>query len=322
MKLSKLKQIIKEEYHNLLSEAFADPEIRKIAKMRGIKPGRWENFFKAFANTHNIAWDKLPKGTLNKSTNMNDPLVKKGLAFWVIESPKENPYHNDRSWISDRVLQPGVMSVTLQGKVQYYGGRGGVGSKGMYKSRGVVGTGRTGMLQLKKLKELADSVYVMDFESFRGGTKELKASRAELQLGKDIFKDAASWKRANLQRYKSILDARVGNRDTVDAMTAKIVKIANEAVSAGMEVTKMGKYDELQTTVNGNEVPMLTVTNAMTRALRYYAEYIRFANQHENEKEGGYGGKYYKERYQDTAGSIKKILTAFEKGDARALDRV
>ena len=55
------------------------------------------------------------------------------------------------------------------------------------------------------MKELSDTVMVMDFETFRGGTKALKAKRAELTLGKDKFKDAASWKKANLQRYKSRL---------------------------------------------------------------------------------------------------------------------
>ena len=32
MKIARLKQIIKEEYFNILSEAFDDPNIRKIAK--------------------------------------------------------------------------------------------------------------------------------------------------------------------------------------------------------------------------------------------------------------------------------------------------
>ena len=128
------------------------------------------------------------------------------------------------------------------------------------------------------MKELADTVYVMDFESFRGGTKALKAKRAELKLGKDTFKDHRAWKQANLKRYKDILNARVGNRDTVDRMVGEIVKMANEAVATGMEIMKIGRYDNLMTTINGNEVEMNAVTSAMSRALRSYAEYIRYAN--------------------------------------------
>ena len=312
MKISRLKEIIKEEYLNVITEAFADPEIRKLAKMRGIDKGRWSNFFRSFAKTHSIAWDKLPAGTLNKSTNLNDPLVKNGLAFWIVETEKPNPYSNDRFWDSRRTLAPGVLAVTLMGKIQYKSG-GGTYSGGT-SAHDAIGTAGRGMLQVKKLKEMADHVLVMDFESFRGGTKALKAKRAELKLGKDTFKDAKAWKRANMDRYRDILNARVGSRDTVDRMVAEIVKIANEAVATGMEIVRTGKYDDLLTTVNGNDVPMNAVTSAMSRALRSYAEYIRYENQEEKSREGGYGSSYYDKSKKETAGYIKKIHTAFKKG--------
>ena len=316
MKRSRLRQIIKEEYTKILSEAFADPEIRKLARLGGLEAGKWTNFFRSFAKTHNIEWDKLPAGTLNKTTTMSDPLIKDGLAFWVIENDKENPYGGDRYF--DRVIRKGVIAVTLQGRPQYYSAQG-MGPKGGYKQGQAAGRGVRGTLQLKKLKEIADYVYVMDFESFRGGTKALKATRAELKLGKDTFKDAKAWKQANLKRYKSIIDARVGSRDQVDRMTAEIVKIANEAITTGMEVTKMGKYGDLVTTINGNEVNMNSVTNAMTRVLRTYAEYIRFENDEERDT---YSKGYYKGRKQDAAGQINKALKAFKSGNARQIEYV
>jgi hypothetical protein len=312
MKISRLKEIIKEEYLNVITEAFADPEIRKLAKMRGIDKGRWSNFFRSFAKTHNIAWDKLPAGTLNKSTNLNDPLVKNGLAFWVVETEKPNPYRNDRFWDSSYNLTPGVLAVTLMGKIQYMSGRGTY--SGGTHAGDAVGTAGRGMLQLKKLKEMADHVLVMDFESFRGGTKALKAKRAELKLGKDTFKDHRAWKQANLKRYKDILNARVGNRDTVDRMVGEIVKMANEAVATGMEIMKIGRYDNLMTTINGNEVEMNAVTSAMSRALRSYAEYIRYANAAEKDKESEWAGTYNDKSAKETAGYIKKIHDAFKKG--------
>jgi len=329
MKKSDLKSIVKEELINVLeeirlTEAFADPEIRKLAKLGGIDANRWTNFFKSFAKTHDIAWDKLPKGTLNKSTNMNDPLIKDGLVFWVVENAKENPFHSYRSYSSSSSIQPGVLAVTLNGKIQYYGGGGGVGAKGMRgasSSYDAIGRAGRGMLQVPKLKKMADHILVMDFESFRGGTKALKAARAELKLGKDTFKDARAWKQANMKRYKDIMNARVGSRDTVDAMVAKIVKIANTAVAEGMEIIKVGRYDELMTTVNGNEVPMNSVTSAMTRALRSYAEYIRYDNAAQEYKEKGWGSNYNKSGAQETAGYIKKILQAFEQGNANNIGR-
>jgi hypothetical protein len=317
MKISTLRQIIKEEYYNVLSEAFADPEIRKLSKMRGIDKGRWSNFFRSFAKTHDIAWDKLPAGTLNKSTNFNDPLVKNGLAFWVVETEKPNPYRNDRFWDSSYKLTPGVLAVTLNGKIQYMSGKGTY--SGGSHAGDAIGTAGRGMLQVKKLKEMADHVLVMDFESFRGGTTAMKAKRADLKLGKDSFSDHRAWRRANAERYKSILDARVGSRDTVDKMVGEIVQIANEAIKTGMEVVKVDKYDHLMTTVKGKEVTIDAVTNAMTQTLRYYAQYIRYANQAEKDKESEWAGDYNDRSAKDTAGRIKKIHAAFKKGDGNAL---
>jgi len=149
----------------------------------------------------------------------------------------------------------------------------------------------------------------------------LKAKRADLKLGKDTFKDARAWKRANMDRYREIMNARVGSRDTVDAMVAKIVKMANEAVATGMEVIRTGKYDDLITTVSGNDVPMNSVTSAMTRALRSYAEYIRYDNQAQKDKESEWAGTYNEKGAKETAGYIKKILNAFEQGNANLIGR-
>tara|TARA_Y100000593_G_scaffold94127_1_gene191757 strand:+ start:915 stop:1913 length:999 start_codon:yes stop_codon:yes gene_type:complete len=331
MKKSDLRRIIREEVVSMIrgqytiNEAFADPEIAKLSKMRGIRGSRWQNFFRSFAKTHDIAWDKLPKGTLTKSNNVtNDPKIKDGLVFWMIDQEKPNPYSNDRFWDSSRTLYPGVLAVTLNGAIQYMSD-GGVGSKGSRRGRSsagdAVGTAGRGMLMIKKLKEMADHILTMDFESFRGGTTALKAKRAELKLGKDTFTDHRAWKRANMARYKEIMDARVGSRDQVDRMVGEIVKIANEAVKEGMEIVKVGKYDYLMTTVGGNEVTMNSVTGGMTSALRMYAEYIRYANQAEKDKKNDWGGDYNDRHAKDTAGRIKKIHNAFKTGNANEINR-
>jgi len=330
MKKSDLRRIIKEEVIGLIrgqyiNEAFADPLLAKLSKERGIG-NRWQNFFKSFAKTHDIAWDKLPKGTLTKSTNVtNDSRIKDGLVFWMIDSEKPNPYASSRYWDSNRTLRPGVLAVTLNGKIQYMD-RGGVGSKGSGRGRNdasaALGTAGRGMLMLNKIKEMADHILTMDFESFRGGTTALKAKRADLKLGKDTFKDHRAWRRANAERYKQIMDARVGSRDTVDRMVGDIVKIANEAIKEGMEVVKIGKYDYMMTTVGGNEVTMDAVTSGMSRTLRMYAEYIRYANQAEKDKKQDWGGDYKDKHAKDVAGRIKKAHNAFKTGDGNKIDRI
>jgi hypothetical protein len=103
-------------------------------------------------------------------------------------------------------------------------------------------------------------------------------------------------------------------------MVGKIVKMANEAIKTGMEITKMGKYDRLMTTVSGKEVPIQNVTDAMSRVMMLYAQYIRYSNAAEREK-GSYGEEYNDKQAKDYAGTIKKIMMAFEKGDGNNMNR-
>jgi hypothetical protein len=322
MKKSDIRKIIKEEVVNLireqyLTEAFADPKLAMINKLGGLDRRWGENFWNAAAKTYDLAWDKLPKGTLQRMTPLNPLALKDGMmTFWIVKTAKDNIF---RTGYASSTVRPGVLAVTLGGKIQYFN-RGGIGAKGDSRDQQVVGKGERGQLMTKKLKQLADEVYTFNLGNFRGGTTALKAKRAELKLGKDTFQNAKAWKQANLARYKDILDAKVGSRDQVDAMVAKIVKIANEAVKTGMEITKMGPYDRLMTTVSGNDVPLENVTNAMGRALGHYAQYIRSANQAEKEKDG-YGGEYYSKQAKDTAGTIKKIMMAFERGDGNNMNR-
>ena len=72
---------------------------------------------------------------------------------------------------------------------------------------------------------------------------------------------------------------------------------------------------------SGNEVPLENVTNAMGRALGHYAQYIRSANQAEKEKDSSFGSDYYSKQTKDVAGTIKKIMMAFERGDANNMNR-
>tara|TARA_R110000851_G_scaffold218809_1_gene371622 strand:- start:82 stop:1110 length:1029 start_codon:yes stop_codon:yes gene_type:complete len=336
MKKSDLRRIIKEEVINVIrkqniNEAFGDPLAAKLSKLGGMKSSRWQNFWRSSAKTYDIAWDKLPKGSIRK-VQPSDKAAKTGMAFYVINSDKPNPFASSKGWAYDTNLRgPAVLAVTVDNKIQYYGadrsggrGQGGIGAKqaGSYSrsASSPVGAGSYGTLMVKKLKQLADDVYVFDLESYRGGTTALKGKRAELKLGKDTFKDAKSWKQANLRRYQDIISARVGTRDQVDAMVAKIVKMSNEAVEKAMALPKMGRYNNILATVNNNEIDLENVTKAMSKSLYYYGEYIQLQNDTEKEKAAGgddYGGRRYEyndDRMKSKAGDIKKILNKFKSG--------
>ena len=321
MRKSDIRNIIKEEVvkylKGQLNEAFADPVLARLNKLGGLDR-RWRGtFWDAAAKTYDLAWDKLPKGTVRHMGPDSPIALKDGMmTFWIVKREKPNIF---RTGYASSMVRPGVLAVTLGGKIQYFNRGDGIGAKG--KDKEPVGKAERGQLMVKKLKQLADEVYTFNLGDFRGGTTALKAKRAELKLGKDTFQNAKQWKQANLARYKQILDARVGSRDQVDAMVAKIVKIANEAIQTGMEVTKMGKYDRLMTTVSGNEVPIENVTDAMGRTLRFYAEFIRSENRAEADKKAGYEDSYNAQQAREIAGTIKKIMMAFDRGDANNMNR-
>tara|TARA_R110000851_G_scaffold208625_1_gene361094 strand:+ start:50 stop:1081 length:1032 start_codon:yes stop_codon:yes gene_type:complete len=337
MKKSDIRRIIKEEVINVIrgqniNEAFGDPLLAKLDKM-GLTNTKWKSFWRSAAKTYDIAWDKLPKGSVRK-VQPTSPEVKKGMAFYVINQDKENPFATSSYSYDNTLRGPGVLAVTIDGKIQYYqnntsGGldhaRGIAGKKAASSYRGApnpVGKGVRGTMMVKKLQQLADDVYVFDLESYRGGTKALKGKRAELKLGKDKFKDATAWKRANLARYKEIINSRVSTRDAVDAMVAKIVKASNEAVEAAMGLPKQNRSGQLLATVAGKEVPLHNVTNAMTKALQLYSEYISNENDAEREATQGSGrdgrvastNRYYIQRKREKAGDIKQLVNKFKTG--------
>jgi len=327
MKKSDIRRIIKEELvlelrGSHINEAFGDPLAAKLAKLGARDLNRsYKNFWTAAAKTYDIAWDKLPKGSIRK-VQPNSPDVKKGMAFYVINQDVKNPFASSRGWAYDDVLRgPAVLAVTIDNKIQYYGRQGGIGSKQATSSyRGApepIGKGAYGTMMVKKLKELADEVYVFDLESYRGGTTALKAKRADLKLGKDEFTDHKKWKAANLQRYKQILQNRIGTRDQVDAMVLNAVKLTNAAVEEAMEVPKLGRYDELMTTLNGNEVQLKAVTYIQGQILQQYARYIQFENQEEKEKEASYGSDYYSRQKKEVALDIKNKVREIETGKVR-----
>ena len=326
MKKSQIHKIIREEFVNILreqtlvTEAFLDPIARMLSKDRSLG-NSWFNFFNAMSNSFDIAWDKVPKGAFQK-VQPGSPLTKKGLAIYYIKGDVENPFATtDRyGYSSNKTLSgPAVLAATINNKITYAGGRGEDARVGG-KSRRTepVGKNVRGTMQVNKLKDIADVVYVFDLESYRGGTTALKSARAQLKLGKDKFTDHKAWKKANLDRYEDILRSRVGTRDQVDRMVAEIVKIANQAVTDAVSGTvKQGKYGDIQTTINGQEVALEDVTTSMSNALKDYKRYIDYQNEQDRAEQSGrgnYGKSYYGEKKKEYAMELKRYLKGFKTG--------
>jgi len=324
MKKSQIHKIIREEFVNILreqtlvTEAFQDPIARMLAKDRSLG-NSWFNFFNAMSKSFDIAWDKVPKGAFQKVAP-GSPLTKKGLAIYYIKGDVENPFAGtDRYGYSRdaKIYGPAVLAATINNKITYQSGRGDSATVGGKSRRSEpVGKAIRGTMQVNKLKDIADVVYVFDLESYRGGTTALKSARAQLKLGKDKFTDHKAWKKANLSRYEDILRSRVGGRDQVDRMVAEIVKIANQAVTDAVSgALKQDRYGDIMTTVGGQEVMLKDVTQSMSNALEDYRRYIQYENDEDRSaKAGSYGNTYYTEKKKEYAMELKRYLKGFKTG--------
>ncbi len=324
MKKSDIHKIIREEFVNILreetlvTEAFQDPIARMLAKDRSLG-NSWFNFFNAMSKSFDIAWDKVPKGAFQKVTP-GSPLAKKGLAIYYIKGDVENPFAGtDRYGYSRdaKIYGPAVLAATINNKITYQSGRGDDATVGGKSRRSEpVGKAIRGTMQVNKLKDIADMVYVFDLESYRGGTTALKSARAQLKLGKDKFTDHKAWKKANLSRYEDILRSRVGGRDQVDRMVADIVKIANQAVTDAVSgALKQDRYGDIMTTVSGQEVMLKDVTQSMSNALEDYRRYIQYENDEDGAaKADSYSGQYYSAKKKEYAMELKRYLKGFKTG--------
>ena len=102
-------------------------------------------------------------------------------------------------------------------------------------------------------------------------------------------------------------------------MVADAVKVTNMAIEQGATLPKVGKYGDLMTMLNNQEVPVDDVTRIQSQILSNYARYIRMENQEdERKKQGGTDiGGYYDDQKKEYAIQIKNALNALKQGKVR-----
>lgn len=339
MKRSDIKRIIKEEIvaalRGQINEDFADPIAREIHKNIGTTPSEQKKLFNAIARKYDIAWDKVPAGSFQDITG-DARLAKTGLVFYMSERREKvgGGY--------DQTINPGLLAVTLDGKTLYYGGsphyRYGQpadafrGDKQRYKTSAVqgvttdkgrsaaspLGQGIRGTMQLKKLVELADKMYRFDLESFRGGTTAMKAKRAEMKVGTEMFTDPKRYKNANLDRYKKILATRVAGKDALDSIVKEGMQIINDAIIEGMSVVRTDQWGYPVASVNGKDIKISDLSYVMNQLFRRYEQYVSAVNQAEEEKKR-YGEKGAIDSYRAStirgyALEVKQIVNSLKAG--------
>ncbi len=337
MKKSDIKRLVKEEIVKVLrrqiNEDFADPIAREIHKNLIGGSNEQKKMFNAIAKKYDIAWDKVPAGSFQDITG-DSRLAKTGLVFYMSERREKvgNSY--------DQAIRPGLLAVTLDGKTLYYGGippyryrqtadpyR---GDKQQYKTSRVqsvttdkgndvypIGQAVRGTMQFKKLIDLADKMYRFDLESYRGGTTAMKAKRAEMKVGTEIFTDPKQYKAANLGRYTKILATRVAGKDALDSIVKEGMQIINDAIVKGMSVIRSDKYGYPVANINGKDIKISDLAYVMNKLFQRYEQYVASVNTAEEEKKR-YGASvvdsYRTSSIRNYALEVKQIVNSLKAG--------
>ena len=289
MKRSELRKMIREEFINVLregqlNEAFGDPLASKLYKMRGL-PGNhgrgYRKFFDALSRKYDIDWAKMPKGSIQRKTSWTDnDLKEKGkMIFYIINKEKEAEFMPQTSYFSRETLKPGVLGVTLSGSVLYdqlisgYSFSGGKGD--------ALGTARRGQTSRTKYSKMADEIYVLDFDHFRGGTAALKAARKDLKFGATAIMSPKDFKKANLARYRDIQRRRASKltKTDIDNALLKAMAIANKAVEEAMGGITKDKYGSMAGKLAGKVVAIQDIFRYQESLFRDYERYIQAENE-------------------------------------------
>ena len=328
MKRSELRKMIREEFINILregqlNEAFGDPLASKLYKMRGL-PGNqgrgYRKFFDALSKKHDIDWAKMPKGSIQRKTSWTDnDLKEKGkMIFYIINKEKEAEFQpQSRYSFGGATLRPGVLGVTLSGKVLYDQLISGYRGYGMGKGD-ALGTAQRGQTSRTKYSKMADEIYVLDFDHFRGGTAALKAARKDLKFGATAIMNPKDFKKANLARYREIQRQRASklSKTDIDNAILKAMAVANKAVEEAMGGILKDRYGAMAGKLAGQVVAIQDIFRYQEGLFREYEEYIKAENEiaamdPEADKYTLADDGWYMQRHKERARSLRQDLKLF-----------
>jgi len=327
MKRSELRKMIREEFINILregqlNEAFGDPLASKLYKMRGL-PGNqgrgYRKFFDALSRKHDIDWAKMPKGSIQRKTTWTDKDLKENgkMVFYIINKEKEAEFQPQSRWPGGYTLKPGVLGVTLSGAVLYDQLISGYRGYGMGKGD-ALGTAQRGQTSRTKYSKMADEIYVLDFDHFRGGTAALKAARKDLKFGATAIMNPKDFKKANLARYREIQRQRASklSKTDIDNAILKAMAVANKAVEEAMGGILKDRYGNSAGKLAGQVVGIQEIFRYQESLFRDYEDYIKAENEiaemdPEQAKYTLRDDSWYMERHRDRARSLRQQLKSF-----------
>lgn len=330
-----LRSLIREHVRSVLesqlNESFKSGILRKLLTSGG-SGWRAQNWSKLFYNTTKVALDKVEDSDFTKMTpadaykNLKKESSPK-LAFYVSEKGSENPYAKDTY---GKTIKPGTLIGVATGDNKWYeysysrysrgqgsmtpmgSGRQSGGSIGIEKQGS--GYGSTGIYNVKRGAEIADTVYVLDLLSIQQkySTKEKVELRTKQKSGAVAFMTAKQFKDDNMSRYNEILRnkaAASGPDNIIKGVQAAIQEVSAK-MSAAVGNMTTGRYNNiiLGQDPRGKEVTASDAANFMRNMLDNFERYIQYSKQDAEAKAAGSSSSWYAEDAKKYALELKKQI--------------
>ena len=337
--LNILRNLIREEVKKSLAtkapinEAFASPILRRLLAQKTYL----STIAPAFQKMAQIALDKVTDDAITKMdpTSAYKELKKAGrkvVVFYVSEKGTTNTYAKDAYY---QKIAPGSVLGLASGDNKFYdvsninygddkgkrtmsAGKSG-DSIGVQKSGS--GYGSTGLYNVKRVAEVADTAYVIDLEFLKDkglGTSSLALQRSNAKRGAIAFKSDAQFKRENLARYKEALQGRAAKGD-VDTMVLEAIQQVTKQISAAVAGKTMSQYGDVLIGKNpkGRDVTASDASNALNRLLQDFARYSSSRIELEKSQAGdpNYRSSYSEARVKEYALEIKNHCIKINKLD-------
>ena len=329
-----LRSLIREHVRSVLesqlNESFKSGILRKLLTSSG-SGWRAQNWSKLFYNTTKVALDKVEDSDFTKMTpydaykNLKKESSPK-LAFYVSEKGSVNPYAKDAY---NKAIKAGTLIGVATGDNKWYeysysrysagakgsmtpmgsGGRSG-GSIGIEKQGS--GYGSTGIYNVKRGSEIADTVYVLDLLSIQQkySTKEKVDLRTKQKSGAVAFMTAKQFKDDNMSRYQEILRNRAagaGQDTIIKGVQAAIQEVSAKLTTAIGNMTT-GRYNNiiLGQDPRGKEVTASDAATFLRSMLDNFERYISYSKQDAEAKAAGSTSTWYAEDVKKYALELKK----------------
>lgn len=337
--LNILRNLIREEVKKSLAtkapinEAFASSILRRLLAQKTYR----STIAPAFQKMAQIALDKVTDAAITKMdpNSAYKELKKAGrkvVVFYVSEKGTTNTYAKDAYY---QKIAPGTVLGLASGDNKFfdvsrinYGDDKGTQTMSAGKSGDTIGVGKsgsgygsTGLYNVKRVAEVADTAYVIDLDQLKDkglGTSALASQRVMAKRGAIAFKSDAQFKKENLARYKEALQGRAAKGD-VDTMVLEAIQQVTKQISAAVAGKSMSQYGDVLVGKNpkGRDVTASDASNALNRLLQDFARYssAKIELEKSEARDANYRSSYSEAKVKEHALDIKNQVIKINKLD-------